>query len=112
MIGEATSRHAGLYACAKMLESLPTDSFKKICICTPEFSLMSTVARSMPKYAENNYYMLANPTRRCRNVQTLKKLNAYIRLHPFTYRMKYTPTDCGIPMMKIASKLAIAGASK
>lgn len=112
VLGEATQRHAHLYAILKALESLPTDSFKKVCICTNDGSMIKAMTRLLPKWAENGYYLNSNPTVRCRNLETLHKLNTFIRVNPFTYRMKYTPADCNIQMMNIATKLAIAGAKK
>lgn len=109
-MGEATLRNAHLVAIAEALESLPTDSFKKVCICTSELAMIKAMKIQLPKWAENNYHLSSNPTLRCRNVETLKKLNEFVRVNPFTYRFKYTPSDCNIQMMKFATKLAMAGA--
>lgn len=112
VIGKQTEHHANIYAAARALQSLPKDLFKKVCICTDSMRVVQAMSRLLPQWSENDYRLLSDPTRRCENLPTLHALNEYVRLNPFTYRFKYTPSDCNIPMMVIATKLAKSAASE
>lgn len=106
VIGKQTEHHASIYAAAEALKSLPKGLFTKVCICTDSTYVVHAMSRLLPQWSENNYRMLSDPMRRCENLPTLEFINEYVRLNPFTYRFKYTPSDCYIPMMICAMKLA------
>lgn len=109
VIGGQTDAHANMYAMAQTLKSLPKGLFEKVCICTDSLPTIKTIIGLLPQWSENNYRMLSDPSRRCQNLKTLKFINEYVRTNPFTYRVKYTPSDCFISMMVIATKLAKDG---
>lgn len=106
VVGKQTEQHACLYGVAQALKSLPKDLFTKVCICTDHMRVISVMSYLLPQWVDNNFQTLSDPSLRCDNVPTLNELNEYVRLNPFIYRFKYTPSDCYIRMMSNATKLA------
>lgn len=106
VVGNQTDNHACLYATAQALKSLPKDLFEKVCICTDAIRVIQVMSKLLPQWADNNFRKLSDSSLPCDNLPTLNELNEFVRLNPFTYRFKYTPSDCYISMMSIATRLA------
>lgn len=61
-------------------------------------------------WSENNYHSLVDPSKTLENLEIVMKLNKLMRSNSnVLFRWKYAPSDCLIPLMDEAVKLAKIG---
>lgn len=71
---------------------------------------MKAMGTYLKMWSENNYRSISDPTKSMLNLELLLKLNKLMRSNSnVLFRWKYTPSDCNIPLMDEATKLAKMG---
>lgn len=98
--------HACLYGVLQALKAIPTDSFKKVCICVNELTLINFIARVLREMSENSFRSTRSGKLN-KDLDTCMELNTIIReRQDLTIRLKFVPTDIGVMEVYHAGKRA------
>lgn len=102
---------ATLYA-LEAIETIPKEPLSKICVNTDSFAIIKAMGSLLKHWSENNYRQFTDPTKTLQNLDIMIRLNALMRSNSkIQFRWKYAPSDCRIPLMDLAVKLAKSGKS-
>lgn len=89
--------HAILYAILRTLQSIPEDSFKKVCICVREAGVINYVCNAIPRLSENSFRSMTTG-RLIKDLETSMEINKILRMrHDITFRVQFIPTTVGYP---------------
>lgn len=90
-----TEKHAILYSVLQALKNIPTNSYKKVCICVCESGVIDFICRAIPELSENSYRSVRTG-RLIQDLETSMEINEILRARQdITVRMKFIPTGIG-----------------
>lgn len=99
--------HAELYSILQALKNIPTNSYKKVCICVPDAGVIKFICKSLPRLSENSYRSVRTG-RLIKDLETAMEINNILRARQdITFRMKFIPTGVGYHYAQLARHRAM-----
>jgi hypothetical protein len=108
--GRLGIRHARLYGFLQVLRTLPKDLFKKVCIGLDDLKLTTFLSSNLHSMSENAFHSTYTG-RLNKDLETNMEINTLLRTRTdLTFRLQYVPSNCCIPLIKHARKMAMRAA--
>lgn len=100
--------HAILYSILQALKNIPENSYKKVCICVPESTVISFICKGIPALSENSYRSVRTG-RLNKDLETSMEINNILRTRQdITFRMKFIPRGVSYRLESVARNWAHA----